>query len=184
MVKASATGTAEEGSMTNQIHVTGFFNDEEPCVRGIVALRAAGFDQPRVFSPFASEKVREALHTAHSPIRLWVFLGGITGCASGFALTIGLSAEYPHVTAGMPIVSIPPFVIIAFELTLLFGALSGVLGFFVHGGFPRLASEPGYDVQFTDDRFGVMIRCAAADRPRAEALLRKAGAAEVKDAPA
>src|SRR5262249_19549434 len=147
VVKASAARTAEEGRVTNQIRVTGFFTDEEPCVRGIVALRAAGFDQPRVFSPFASEKVREALLTARSPVRLWVFLGGITGCASGFALTIGLSAEYPHVTAGMPIVSIPPFVIIAFELTILFGALSGVLGFLVHGGFPRFESEPGYNVQ-------------------------------------
>ena len=184
MVKASATGTAGEGGVTNRIRVTGFFTDEEPCARGIVALRAAGFAQPRVFSPFASEKVREALHTARSPVRLWVFLGSITGCAGGFALTIGLSAEYPHVTAGMPIVSIPPFVIIAFELTILFGALSGVLGFLVHGGFPRLESEPGYDVRFTEDRFGVVVRCAAADRPRAEALLRKAGAAEVKDAPA
>jgi molybdopterin-containing oxidoreductase family membrane subunit len=170
--------------VTDQIHVTGFFTDEEPCVRGIAALRAAGFDRPRVFSPFASEKVREALRTARSPVRLWVFLGGITGCAGGFALTIGLSAEYPHVTAGMPIVSIPPFVIIAFELTILCGALSGVLGFLVHGGFPRRESEPGYDAQFTDDRFGVVVRCTTADRPRAEALLRKAGAAEVKDAPA
>ncbi len=184
MVEAGATEAAEEGSVTNQIQVTGFFNDEETCVHGVVALRDAGFDQPQVFSPFASEKVLAALHTAHSPVRLWVLLGGITGCATGFALTIGLSAEYPHVTAGMPSVSIPPFVIIAFELTILFGALSGLLGFLVHGRFPRFKPEPRYDMQFTNDRFGVVIRCAAADRPRAEALLRQAGATEVTGAPA
>ena len=170
--------------MTDQRQVTGFFNDEGTCVHGIVALRDAGFDQPRVFSPFASEKMLEALHTARSPVRLWVLLGGITGCATGFALTIGLSAAYPHVTAGMPIVSIPPFVIIAFELTILFGTLSGLLGFLVHGRFPRFKPEPRYDMQFTNNRFGVVIRCAAADRLRAEALLRKVGATEVKDAPA
>ena len=84
----------------------------------------------------------------------------------------------------LPIVSITPFVIIAFELTILFGALSGLLGFLVHGRFPRFKPEPRYDMQFTNDRFGVVIRCAAADRPRAEALLRKAGATEVTGAPA
>jgi molybdopterin-containing oxidoreductase family membrane subunit len=170
--------------MTDQMQVTGFFTDEETCVHGIVAVRNAGLGKPRVFSPFASEKILETLHERYSPVRLWVLLGGITGCASGFALTIGLSAEYPHVTAGMPIVSIPPFVIIAFELTILFGALSGLLGFLVHGRFPRFESEPGYDVQFTDDRFGVVIRCAASDQPRVEALLRKVGATEVTHAPA
>jgi molybdopterin-containing oxidoreductase family membrane subunit len=137
-----------------------------------------------VFSPFASEKVREALHAPHSPARLWVLLGGITGCATGFTLTIGLSAEYPHVTAGMPIVSLPPFVIIAFELTILFGALSGLLGFLVHGRFPRLEPVPGYNVQFSDDRFGLVVCCTAGDRLRVEALLRKAGATEVTHVPA
>lgn len=170
--------------MTDQMQVTGFFANEETCVRGIDAVRDAGLGQPRVFSPFASEKVLAALHRAHSPVRLWVLLGGITGCATGFALTIGLSAGYPHVTAGMPIVSIPPFVIIAFELTILFGALSGLLGFLVHGRFPRLEPMPGYDVQFTDDHFGLVIYCAAGDRLRVEALLRKAGATEVIGAPA
>jgi Protein of unknown function (DUF3341) len=184
VVEAGTAEAAEEERVTDRRHVTGFFTDAETCAHGIVALRDAGFAQPRVFSPFASEQVLEALHTARSPVRLWVLLGSITGCAAGFALTIGLSTAYPQVTAGMPIVSIPPFVIIAFELTILCGALSGVLGFLVHGRFLRLAPEPGSEPQFTNDRFGVVIRCAAADRPRAEALLRKVGATEVTDAPA
>jgi Alternative complex III, ActD subunit len=167
-----------------QIRITGFFGDDEACARGIRAVRGAGLGTPRVFSPFASEKIAEALDRPRSPVRLWVLLGGITGCASGFALTIGLSTEYPHMTAGMPIVSIPPFVIIAFELTILFGALSGVLGFLVHGRFPHIDPVPGYSVQFTDDRWGVLVECPAADQARAEALLREAGAMEVTRAPA
>ncbi|PYO44519.1 MAG: hypothetical protein DMD33_02800 [Gemmatimonadetes bacterium] len=79
----------------------------------------------------------------------------------------------------MPIVSIPPFVIIAFELTILFGALSGLVGFFVHGGFPRLAPLPGYDPRFSGDRFGVLVDCRGADRAQIEAALRQAGATEV-----
>ncbi len=165
--------------MSEMLRVVGSFADEESCVRGITAVREAGAEKPRVFSPFASEPILAALQTARSPVRRWVLLGGITGCASGFALTIGLSAEYPHVTAGMPIVSIPPFVIIAFELTILFGALCGLAGFLVHGGFLRIEPAPGYETSFSNDRFGVVIQCAAGERGHLETALLAAGATEV-----
>ena len=112
-------------------------------------------------------------------MRLWVLLGGITGCLGGFLLTIGLSTLYPHRTAGMPIVSIPPFVIIAFELTILCGALSGVLGFLVHGRFGSREPVVGYRVDFTNDRFGVVVECAAVEVIRVDEVLRGAGAMEV-----
>ncbi len=167
--------------MSEMVRVVGLFADEETCIHGIMAAREAGLRRPRVFSPIASERILEALEATRSPVRRWVLLGGLTGCASGFALTVGLSAEYPHVTASMPIVSIPPFVIIAFELTILFGALSGLIGFLVHGGFPKFDSVPGYSPRFSDDRFGVLIECGVGERPRAEEALRAAGAIEVTD---
>jgi hypothetical protein len=169
--------------MSDTTVVTGFFAEEETCARAIEALLAAGW-APRAFSPHASEKMSAALRHRRSPVRFWVLLGGISGCLSGFALTIGLSTEYPHRTAGMPIVSLPPFVIIAFELTILFGALSGVLGFLLHARLPRADLLPGYSPEFTNDRFGIAIRCARSKRARVEAELRAAGAVEVSSVPA
>jgi ActD protein len=167
-----------------QVEVIGFFGDEHACVRAIESVRRAGFPSPRVFSPFPSVHVLEALGLGRSPVRLWVLLGGISGAVSGFALTIGLSAAwYPHVTGGMPIVSVPPFVIIAFEMMILFGALAGTLGFLLHGGFPQLEASSGYNPRFTDDRFGVVVSCAGGRVPEAEGLLAKAGAEEVTRAP-
>ncbi|MGD2063743.1 MAG: DUF3341 domain-containing protein [Nitrospirota bacterium] len=165
--------------MKGTARVTAMFAEEEPCAGAIAASRAAGFAVARVFSPFASERLAEALGARRSPVRLWVLLGGITGCLGGFVLTIGLSTLYPHRTAGMPIVSIPPFVIIAFELTILCGALSGVLGFLVHGRFASREPVAGYRVEFTNDRFGVVVECAAAEAIRVEEVLRGAGATEV-----
>jgi molybdopterin-containing oxidoreductase family membrane subunit len=170
--------------VSDHVHVTGFFLEEEACLRGIAGVRRAGLEPPRVFSPFPSEHIAPALGLGRSPVRLWILLGGISGCLSGFWLTIGLSLAYPHRTGGMPIVSIPPFVIIAFELTILLGALAGLVGFLVHGGFPRLAPVPGYDPRFSADRFGVMARCHAGDRARVEAALQQAGAVEVTCEPA
>jgi hypothetical protein len=165
--------------MSDAVRVTAMFAEAEACAGAIVALRAAGLQAARVFTPFASEEVAQALGARRSPVRLWVLLGGLAGCAGGFALTIGLSALYPHRTAGMPIVSIPPFVIIAFELTILGAALSGVVGFLVHGRFGRDAPVPGYRVEFSDDRFGVVVDCAAAEVTRVAEVVRAAGATEV-----
>ena len=165
--------------MSDGVRLTGVFPDEDTCLRGIAAVRQAGLERPQVCAPFPSERIPEALDLARSPVRLWVLIGGIAGCLSGFWLTIGLSLEYPHRTGGMPIVSIPPFVIIAFELTILFGALSGLVGFLVHGRFPRLVPLPGYDPRFSGACFGVLVDCPVADRERIEATLRRAGATEV-----
>ncbi|HVO24040.1 MAG TPA: DUF3341 domain-containing protein [Candidatus Margulisiibacteriota bacterium] len=164
--------------------VTGCFPEAQACARAVATLHKAGCNPLWVFSPFASQEVLEALEVTRSPVRLWVLLGGLFGCAAGFALTIGLSAEYPHVTAGMPIVSIPPFVIIAFELTILCGALSGLLGFLLQARIPRFEAVPGYSLRFSNDRFGVVIHCAAHERARTEAAMYQAGALEVTCEPA
>ena len=166
------------------VDVTGLFGDEEACLRAIGAVRRAHLE-PRVFSPFPSPAILDALDLRPSPVRVWVLVGAITGALSGFALTIGLSAAwYPHVTGGMPIVSIPPFVVIAFEMMVLFGALAGAAGFVFHGGFPQLDAFPGYNPRFTDDRFGVVVRCPMRRASEAETLMRDAGAEEVERAAA
>jgi Alternative complex III, ActD subunit len=164
------------------IHLTGYFATEDSCAEAVEVLHHGGLGPAHVFHPFPSEKVQEAGGKAKSPVRLWVLLGGILGCCTGFALTIGLSTEYPHRTAGMPIISIPPFVIIAFELTILFGTLSGLLGLLFHGGFPRFDPLPSYDPAFSGAKFGVVVDCAEGERSRIEEILRDAGAVEVKHA--
>jgi molybdopterin-containing oxidoreductase family membrane subunit len=77
-------------------------------------------------------------------------------------------------------VSIPPFVVIAFELTILLGGLCTPLGLFVTARLPSLWLSPRYDPRFSGDRFGVEVTCDASERPAVEDLLRSAGAEEVR----
>src|SRR5271166_1256556 len=159
----AAAGPAQRiggGGMSDSIGLVALFCDEEECVRGIESLRRAGYTRPRVFSPIPSEKILEALELPKSPIRVCVLMGGIIGALSGFALTIGTSLTWPHVAGGKPIVSITAYIIIAFELMILFGALSGVGSFLIFSRFPRLQSQPGFSPRFSDDRFGVLVNCA------------------------
>ena len=166
--------------MSDSVQIIGFFSDERECVQSIESVRRAGFAKPRVFAPIPSEKILEALELSTSPVRIWILIGGITGVLSGFALTIGTSLTWPHVAGGKPIISITPYIIIAFELMILFGALSGVAGFLFFNRFPRLESMRGYSPRFSDDRFGVLVTCAPEQSTRVKLLLKDAGAEEVE----
>ena len=77
-------------------------------------------------------------------------------------------------------VSIPPFVVIAFEMTILLGGLCTLLGLLVTARLPSLRLSPQYDPRFSSDRFGVEVTCEAGERRAVEELLRGAGAEEVR----
>ena len=168
---------------TDRAGVLGIFAHVDTTVRAIRELRAKGFQSISTYSPVPLEEVEEAL-TGHglpkSPVRLFTLVGGLTGTASGFALTIWSSLKWELVVGGKPIVSIPPFVVIAFELTILLGGLCTLLGLLVTARLPRLGGSRRYDPRFTSDRFGVEVACAPDQVRTAEEILRRAGAEEVR----
>lgn len=90
-----------------------------------------------VISPFPVSEIDKILGSAPSNIKFFALSGAIIGFVTGFAFTIYTVLSWPIITGGKPIISIPAFIIIAFELTILFGALASLLGFFI---FTRLPS--------------------------------------------
>lgn len=109
------------------------------------------------------ERVRSPIppHEADvSPVRRWVLVGGLTGFASGWALTIGTAVAWPLRVGGKPIVSWPAFFVITFELTILFAALAGLAGFLHAARLPRGAA-PDYRAATGVDRFDMLVSCDA-----------------------
>ncbi|MDV2479920.1 MAG: quinol:electron acceptor oxidoreductase subunit ActD, partial [bacterium] len=83
--------------------------------------------------------VDEILKVRPSKLKFFTFFGALSGTITGFAFTIYTVLRWPLlITGGKPIVSIPPFVIIAFELTILFGAIATFLGFLILSRSPNL----------------------------------------------
>jgi len=71
--------------------------------------------------------------------------------------------------------------VIMFEMTILFGALSTILGILFNAVFAaRRLGTIEYDPRFTNDRFGVFVPAGADKVARVEALLRESGAEEVR----
>jgi Alternative complex III, ActD subunit len=165
--------------MSGRIEIRGSLPDEDRCAIVVEALRAGGGDDFRIFSPIPSEKIADAIGRPKSPVRLWVLLGGIIGILSGIAITVGTAMEWNLDAGGKPVVSVPPYIIICFELMILLGGISAVLGFLFNARMPALDPIGGYAPQFSADRFGIVVRCDDADAARIETMLRDAGAEEI-----
>lgn len=160
--------------------LVGIFADGAQTARAITALRREGFESIEVYGPVPHPAVEAALEVGVSPVRRYTLAGGLLGCASGFALTIWTALQWNLIVSGKPVVALVPFVVIAFELTVLFGALATLLGMLVHARLPRLRPEAGQDPRFTGDRFGLLVWCEGDRAAAVEAALRLAGADEVR----
>lgn len=130
-------------------------------VDAIKGLKKAGFKDIKAYTPYPEHHIEEALGYDQSPVRVWTLVGGLTGTATGFAFTTWTSVDWPLVVGGKPIVSIPAYVIIAFELTVLFGALATVIGLFVLSRLPNLKPAVIYDPEFTAGRYGVYVETSS-----------------------
>jgi hypothetical protein len=160
------------------------FADGAGAARAVVALRERGkLLRIEGYSPVPDAALQEALAEPESPVRAFTLIGGLLGFAGGLALTQWTSLRLPLVVGGKPIVAVPPFLIIAFELAILLGVLATVGGFLISASLPRLGSGPGYDARFSVDRCGVLVTTTTpADATAARELLAALGAEEVRDA--
>ena len=148
------------------------FDYLDSTVEAIRALRRGGFDEITAFAPFPEHHIEHALGYGPSPVRLFTLIGGLTGAATGFAFTIFTSMDWPLVTGGKPILSIPAYVVIAFELTILFGVFATVIGVLWNMRVPDLKTRVVYDPDYSSGRFGVYVTASEERLEEARAILR------------
>lgn len=167
--------------MSTQGGMLGIFESRDETVSAIDGLRDAGMKEMTVYSPAPDHNIEHALHEPKSPVRMFTLVGGLTGTATGFALPTWTSLDWPLLTGGKPMISMPAWVIIAFELTVLFGALSTVLGLFIVNRWPNRKPLIVYDGSFSADRYGIHLETPA-DPARAREIMNAAGAVEIREA--
>src|SRR5713101_1014061 len=163
--------------------VLAVFGHLDATVDAIGQLRRGGHTDFTVYSPIPRHEIEDALEQPVSPVRVFTLIGGIAGCAIGAWVTLYMSYDWPLVLGGKPIGSIPPYVVIMFEMTILFGALSTILGILFNALFAaRRLGTVAYDPRFTNDKFGIFVPAETARAGQVESLLRGAGAEEVRRA--
>ena len=118
------------------------FDTREEFVAALRRVVREGTPRERIttITPFPVPEADRILPRGRSKVRFFALVGAGTGTVAGFALTILTMRSLPLIVGGKPVDSIPPFVIIAFALTILFGSLSTFFGFLLLSRLPSLRS--------------------------------------------
>lgn len=162
--------------------LVGIWSDEHAVLKAAEATRKAGFKVFDAITPFPVHGMDDAVGIKRSWLPWVTFIGGSTGCALAVLFQWYVAAyDWPLVIGGKPFFSLPAFIPITFELTVLFGGLSTVAALLVVCDLPRLM-PPVIDPRLTDDRFAIFIseRDEAYNVEKIDKLFRSLDAEEVK----
>jgi len=160
--------------------VLAVFEHAESVVEAIKALQSKGRKKFTVMTPVPNPDIAEAIDSSPSPVRLCTFVGGLIGGILGLTLCAWTSLDWPLVTNGKEILSIPPFMVIMFECTVLIGGLTNLFAMLFFSGLPDLKQGEAFDPRFTEDRFGIWVPCGRDESDAVAATLRGSGAEEVR----
>lgn len=165
------------------------YADEHDLLDAVHAAKRAGYRVMEAYAPMPVEEVAHAIgHKNRLP--LIVLVGGIVGALTGFGMQYWTSAvAYPIHVAGKPLNSWPSFIVITFEMTVLFAALAAVFGMLALNGLPR-PHHPVFDVPMFElasrNRFFLMIlaRDPSFEPERVRELLESGHSLQVAEVPA
>ena len=160
--------------------VMGTFVYEEDFLSAAENLTKSGFDDISLLSPLPLEDAQKVLGLGKSPVRRFSLAGAIFGGLAGFAMAAGTSLVFILPTGGRAVITIPPFLIITYEMTILFGVLFTLLGFHFVSGLPAWRDRP-YLPSANVDRFVVVVEGADSEQAaKAVTIIKDAGAEEVR----
>lgn len=133
-----------------------------------------------VFSPTSYHEIEHACAFGPSPVRLFTLVGALTGMTLGFCLALATDWDWPIVVGGKTpgAYSLPAYVVIGFECTILLGVIFTIAGMLIMGRIPN-PKRRVLDNRLTDDRFAIFVPNVGLDSTQAQ-LLKQLGADEVK----
>ena len=163
------------------------FDSAEDLLAAARRAHAAGFHRMDAYSPFPVEGLAEAIGFHDPWIARLVLLAGLFGAAFGFASQYWVTViDYPLNVGGRPFNSWPSYIPITFELTVLFAALTAVVGMIALNRLP-MPYHPVFNVpafrRVTDDGFFLCIEATDPrfDRGATKRFLESLGAREVSE---
>ncbi|TBR18389.1 MAG: DUF3341 domain-containing protein [Chitinophagaceae bacterium] len=142
--------------------IVGSFDDEAVLFPAVKEVRKAGYKIHDVFTPFPIHGLDKAMGLRDTSLHTAGFIYGIMGTttALGF-ITWALTTDWPLNFGGKPFFSLPAWIPIMFELTVLFSAVGMVLTFCYLCQVAPFVKKDHFNLRSTDDLFIMALGCTA-----------------------
>ncbi len=169
---------------SNKHFVLGVYEDEDVLLHAVEKVRGAGVKIQEVYSPFPVHGLDEALGYRRTRLPIAAFMFGLLGTTLALTMQIWmLGYDWPMIIGGKNFVSLPPFVPVTFELTVLLSALGMVGTFMVVSDLKPYKKPRLMDIRITDDKHIMAIDLAANKLAKEDIrkVIADSGASEVND---
>lgn len=162
--------------------IAGIWLEEHSVVNAALKTRESGFKKFDAISPYPIHGMEEACDIKRSWIPYVTFVAALTGLTCAFLLEWWTSAvDWPINVGGKPFLSLPAFIPIMFELTVLFASLCSVAALFYATKVPRV-DPPVIDPDLSSHKFAIFVpqNDVGYDEAKIERMFREWGAVDVK----
>jgi len=140
--------------MKNKEVLFGLYNDEQDLLKAVKVAKSAHLEIMDVYSPFPVHGLDPLLGLSESRLHIAGFFYGITGTMTAFGcMTWIFTRDWPIIFGGKPYFSVPAFIPITFELTVLFACIGMVVTFYTICGLGPGVKAKILHERITDDKF-------------------------------
>ncbi len=166
----------------NKNIIYGLYDDEQDLLDAVKEANTSELDIWDVFTPFAVHGLDELLGLAESRLHIGGFVFGMIGTLTAFlGMTWIFVRDWPNVFGGKPYWSVPAFIPITFELTVLFAAIGMTVTFYVINGQGPGVVTPVLDNRITDDKFCIAFDASHGGQDKFRLFFSRTGASEVNE---
>ncbi|GAA0894437.1 DUF3341 domain-containing protein [Fulvivirga kasyanovii] len=169
---------------SNKNFVLGIYDDEDVLLSAVTKVRESGVKIHEVYSPFPVHGLDEVLGYKRTRLPIAAFLFGLLGTTLALTMQIWmLGFDWPMIIGGKNFASIPPFVPVTFELTVLLSALGMVATFMIISDLKPYKKPRLMDIRITDDKHVMAIDLAknSLTIDQIKSIVGDSGASEVND---
>lgn len=168
--------------MHRLLGIVGLFKDPYHLLKAAKEVERRHFKHCDAFTPYPVHGLDEVLSISRSKIPWITLLFGLFGCFGGLGFQIWVSAiAWPLNVGGKPFVSLPAFIPITFELTVLIGGLATFVALLMFCRLPNYHTRI-LDKGITSDAFALYIPAKEEGfrEEEVKGFLKECGAYEIK----
>src|SRR6476659_7744772 len=142
--------------------VVGNFQDEAVLFPAVKKIRRAGYRIHDVYTPMPIHGLDKAMGLRDTSLHTAGFIYGITGtCTALGFISWALAYDWTINFGGKPFFSLPAWIPITFELTVLFASVGMVMTFCYLCQIAPFVKKDHFNPRSTDDLFVMALECTS-----------------------